>query len=174
MSTQLLTLKQVVIRPTIDTAAYVSGDQIGPAYTEIPDVVYGSGGIAILKNLKIVDYDAEAAPLDVLFWGQQPAVTSVDNAALAITDAEIAIAKLLGYVRIVNADYVAVAGCSIAQYKGIDLVVRANPKVTFVSANPTMNKFNPKGTSIYVTLVSRGTPTYTAATDLQFYLEFQN
>lgn len=147
--------KYVAVVPTIDTAIYASGDRIG-SIMKITDAVDATSDASVLKTLTIVDSASQSSAIDLLFFNDLPTVASADNAALSITDAEM-VAKCIGRIVIAAADYTALAANSVAVRNSIDEMMI------------------PVGGSrdIYCVIQSRGTPTYTAATDLTVKFLFE-
>ena len=140
----------VSVAPVVDTAIYAAGDQLGGLLT-ITDGVSSPGGSAILKSVTVVDKDKEKAVIDVLFFSANPTLVSVDNAALDISDANMA-TYCLGKVSIAAADYTDLNASSVATVRVDDLVLTAAAG----------------STSIYAVMkVLSGTPTFTATGDLQ-------
>lgn len=149
------------VTPTIDTAIYASGDQIGPASTELSQLNVSPNGLVLLSGIKVIDKDKEKAALDVLLFNSQPTNSTADNAALDISDAEM-VAKYVGHISVAAADYKDLAGSSVA------CVILAQPLQLKMLRN-TANKY---GTSLWFTIASRGTPTYTTNSDLTLVFEF--
>jgi hypothetical protein len=148
----------VSVTPTLDTNAYASGDHMGTLHT-IPGYAHGPGLIAVLNSLTIVDLAQQKSALDVFFFDASPTISSSDNAAANIADAQ-STAKCIGHVVVAAADYRDIGSAnSIACVKNIGLTVKANPEATAPN-------------SIYAFVVSRGSPTY-AASDLTFKYAFQ-
>ena len=142
------------ITPVIVPAAYASNDQIG-VLLEIPEAVDADGDTATVLSLVVIDKASQSSKLDILLFSDEPTVASADNAAVNISDAEMA-AKYLGRVGVEAADYVATAGSTDATKSGIGLLVQAA-----------------KGKrSIYALVQSKGTPTYASASDLVIKLGF--
>lgn len=156
MSSQLQG-KVVSFAPTLDTSAYATGDQMGSLMT-ISNVCDLSSGAVRILSLTIVDKAKQSVSFDVLFFSSLPTVTSVDNAALDISDAEMA-AKCIGSVTVQTTDYKALNANSVATVRGVDLILQPGP-----ASAPTGT--NPSQVNLYAILCSRGTPTY-AASDLQ-------
>jgi hypothetical protein len=140
MSPQLLT-----VIPTLDTSAYATGDYI--AKVECAGFFSGLGRAAILQSLVIVDQAKQKAALDILFFNADPTVASAVNAAIDITDAEM-IAKCIGSLSVVTGDYITdLAASSLATQKNLNLLLDASDT----------------SQSLWLVLVSRGSPTYAAS-----------
>jgi hypothetical protein len=155
-------VKQIKVTPTIQTAAYEAADQVGGIQT-LTGAGFEADRFAKLSTLTIIDKDSEGAAMRVLFFSTLPTLTSVDGAALAITDAVMA-ASFLGSVEIVGNDYVAAAGTKAATLANIQLDL-------FSTA---LNTSLQKNGNLYAVVQMVGTPTYTAASDLVFVYSFQD
>lgn len=148
-------LKGKVIQstPTVSTSIYASGDQVG-TLMELQNAVDDSSGTATIVSVSLHDKASQSSILQVLFFNDAPTVTSSDNAALNISDAEMA-AKCIGHVSIVAADYFALSASSMACVRNVQLVVNSVKSAT-----------NTTGKSIWAIIRSGGTPTYASTTDL--------
>jgi hypothetical protein len=140
------------VTPTMDTAAYASGDLLFDS-TSITGATRVVAGGVILQALTLLDKDDQGVAMTLFFCR-----TAVDfgtlNDAPNIDDTEIE--EILGWVPITASDYVDVGGAKIACIRNIGLLMEADggSNALFVAA---MN-----GT---------GTPTYTA-TGLKLRLHF--
>lgn len=138
-----------VITPTVDTNIYASGDLIGAKNTIAINVA--SGFKAKLLEVEVVDQAKQSAALDLMFFKADPSNTTfTDNAALDVADADLL--THCGTINIPAANYAALADNSVATVRDVNLGLEAN------------------GTSLYMAIISRGTPTFAAATDLQITL----
>jgi hypothetical protein len=128
---------------------YSSGDVIG-APVEVPSAVAASGAAAFLRSLVVIDKTNQKSAIDLVFFSEAPSNSvGADNAAYALNDADAA--KLLGRVSVAGADYIS-SGTTNAEatIRNVELMLQAAVKKS----------------SIWVLVVSRGTPTYGAASDL--------
>jgi hypothetical protein len=135
---------------TVDTSAYASGDLISKAGTVLsitsamPADQRGRAGI--IQSIGLVDQAKQSAAIDVVFFNANPtATTFTDNAAFDIDDSDMA--KIIGYA-------------SITSYASFN-----DNSFGFVG-NLAMEFALNGSTTLYAALVSRGAPTYAAATDL--------
>jgi hypothetical protein len=145
-------LKTITVTPTVDTLIYASGDLIGGLLTF--DGVRLIGG-AVIKTITLVDQAKQNAAIDlILFGGNLSGTTLTNNGVLDVADADLL--TYLGHVSIPAANYAPFNDNSAATVKDINLYLL--PAAT--------------GTAIYGLLVSRGTPTYAASTDLQLSVTF--
>lgn len=134
--------------PTISTSpAYTSGDQVGATMTFAAGRSNGRGGR--ITGVKLVDKGAQSAALELHLWigSAAPTVTSSDNGAANITDANWNMDNYLGCV--VLSSYQTFSGNSVSS---------AACAIDFVC--------NSANTSIFGLLVTRGTPTYASTTDI--------
>lgn len=129
--------------PTLDTNAYASGDRMGSLMTLTTGNNAGSG--LSLMSLTVLDTADQKAAFDILFFNAAPTIASADNAAIDISDAEMA--KAIGFVSVTADDYADFGGASVACLKNIGLGMLISQ-----SAN-----------NIFALCVSRGTPTYAAS-----------
>ena len=137
----------IPVVPSVDTAIYASGDLIGGKLT-IPAPDKGK-----IVSVRLVDQAAQSAAIDLTLWASDPAGTTfTDNAALDVADADMA--ALIGVVPIAAADYDVFSDNRVATVSGYGLVYGS------------LAKGQNGGFAMYGALVSRGTPTYVAATDL--------
>jgi hypothetical protein len=142
------TAARVRVTPAIDTAIYASGDLIGGKLTLSNACPLGQSG-GLITDLVLVDQDNEKSAIDVVFWRKNPSNTTfTDQAPFDCHDTDML--ELVGVVSIAAADYVSFADNAVATKESLALA--------FVPED---------GRTLYACLVSRGTPTYTAATDLQ-------
>lgn len=145
--------KLVVVTPVIQAAAYASGDQLGSIF-ELPNAMDDSSGTGAVLSLTVIDKAKQKSALDLLIFSAKPVVSSTDNAALDISDAEMA-DKFVGRVALASADYTDLANCSIASLTQVGLLLKA-----------TKDQNNLGGESLWAILQSKGTPTYTSTSDL--------
>lgn len=142
----------VAVTPTVDTSAYASGDQVGATLT-LNGAAPGDGTGTFLRKLTVVDKAKQKSALTVWLFDEAPTVASADQAAADVSDAEL-VDKALGCVSVAAADYKDLANGSVATV-ALDL------------------PFKPVGSSsLYALIVSGGTPTYAAASDLVLKFHF--
>lgn len=140
--------KVVSVTPTLDTNAYASGDRVG-SVMEFSNAMDDSSGTGTIVSVTILDKAGQGSVLSLLLFNDLPTVASADNAAIDITDAEMA--KCVGVVPIASADYVTTASNSIATVRSINLLVQAAKSAT-----------SSTGKSLFGVLKSGGSPTYAA------------
>lgn len=136
------------VTPTVDTSAYATGDAIDVLQT-IADFLRGADQAGIIEQISIVDASGQDAPLDLIFY-QSTVTGGTDNAAYDPSEADLK--ESAGHVSIVAADYSTFANNSVA-------TVTPNFQLQFEDT-----------TSLRFQIVSRGTPTYAGADDLQIRL----
>lgn len=81
---------------TVDVAIHASGDLLAQA-VEIVDAVKPSG-VSIVQSVTVVDYDDQAANLNLLFFSEAPGSLGALNAAMAVSDGVAE--KCIGYVTV--------------------------------------------------------------------------
>lgn len=136
---------------TTTTTPYSSGDQVGTPI-QVDNMCTNEGGTGTLLSLSIVDATISGAQvdLDVFFFNQNPTVTSADNTAFSMTDANAA-SQYLGHVSFSSADYKVSALQSFISAKAIGLGLASTGT----------------GRDVYAVVVSRGAPTYINGTGLE-------
>lgn len=139
--------KVITVTPTIEAAAYGDADRLGSIMTLANAFAAGKGTVE-LSSITVLDKAKQKAAIDVLFFSELPTVASADNAALSITDAEMA--KYIGRVAIPAAGYEDTGDNSDTTVRNIGLLMQAAAG----------------STSLYAILQSQGTPTYTSTSDL--------
>jgi hypothetical protein len=138
--------------PTLDTAAYASGDVLFST-TQITGVTRAADGRACLMSLTGIDKSKNKPAMTLLFY-QTNVTSAAANAANNLSDSDQA--NLLGYVRILATDWIDYANNSIFCKTAINLLLEA--------ASGT--------SSVYcVGILDAGTPTF-AASDLVLKLGF--
>lgn len=142
------------LNPAVGTSAYATGDFIGAAAAPMkfaqPFGAHEQRGLAgLIEAVTIIDNSAQAPAMDLIFFDTLPSGTTfTDNAALDIADADMN--KIVGVLEIVAGDWVSFADNSIVQKRNLQLpVVMADQRE-----------------ALYAALVSRGSPTFVAATDV--------
>lgn len=150
VATSFVTRTQVT--PVINTAAYTSGDELGDLQ-QITNAVRYTGAAGRLLAITVLDKtQAQRAAIDVLFFDRSITVAGNNN-PFAPSDADMA--NCLGLVAIATGDYnTAWAGTP------------TNSFATKILATPL--PFTCNATTLYALAVVRGTPTYTATSDLVF------
>ena len=144
---------EVSATPTLDTAAYATGDHMGSLMTFTCSGI--SGRPLKLSNILVIDQAKQSLAFDILFFNAAPTITSVDNAAADISDAEM-LAKCVGHVSLVAGDYCILANSSVALKRDIQLWLKPESRTD----------------KLYALLVARGAPTY-AAGSLKVTLQFE-
>lgn len=145
----------IEVTPVISTGAYTSGDQLGDIQTLTGVNFDAAGGMGCLEGVTVVDKAQQKIACDLFFFDESPTVASVDNGAIAISDAEMA-DKCLGHLAIVAGDYKDIASTSsIASLRYLGMALKPF-----------------KDGKIYVVAVTRGTPTYGSTSDLVFKYHF--
>lgn len=133
---------------TVDTAIYASGDVVANP-VEIPLVARLVGQPVHLRSIVLLDKSDQKSILDVVFLNANTTLGTL-NAAVSVSDTNAE--TILGSVQLVAADYVDLVGSAVATK-----IVSAMLPMTPAAASK----------SIWVALISRGTPTYGAASDVK-------
>lgn len=146
-------LESISVTPTVSTSpAYTAGDCVGGKQT-LTGAARTSGGRVILESINVLDLGNQKAALTILFFDSDPAAATItDNAAFVWSTDH---SKLLGKVNIAAADYETIASEAVATVKAIGLLLEASG-----SAN------------LFAVVVTTGTPTYTATTDIRITYGF--
>lgn len=139
--------KIITVTPTLDTNAYAAGDHLGSLMTLTEALGINRHGK--LRSLTILDKAKQKSDLVVHLFQSSPTLTSLDNAALDISDAQMA-THYIGSVSISASAYIDLANCSVVTYGNLELILES--------------LVTDRGT-LYAILESQGAPTY-AASDL--------
>ena len=139
--------------PTLDTAAYAAGDVLA-ATAVISNVMRVNDGRAILFSLTGIDKSKQKPAMTILFY-QTNVTSAAANAANSLSDADQL--NLLGFHRIVAADWIDYANNSICCFKGATA-----PQLLLEAAAGTKDVYA-------VCILDAGTPTF-AVGDLMFKL----
>ena len=120
-------------------------------------VVNDSKGVSKLDSIVVLDAANQKSAIDLVFFNEAPANSiGADNAAYALNDADLS--KVVGRVSVAGADYVSSS--------------TTNAEATLRNIELSMQSIA-GSEALYVAVVSRGTPTYGAATDLIIKLCFE-
>ena len=138
----------ITATPVIQAAAYASGDQLGSLVT-LSNAMDSTKDTGTVMSVTVIDKAEQSSDLSILFFSAEPTIASADNAALSITDAEVA-AKLLGVVSVSASDYVDIGNQHVAQKTSVGLMLQSAAG----------------STSLYCLLLCEGTPTYASTSDL--------
>ena len=141
-------LLATAIAPIVSATNATKDDIYNSSGSPNVNIVIGSEAAlsGIVRNVVVLDEDGEDAAFDIMFF-QSLVTGGTDNVAFAPSDADLQ--ESVGVVVVAAADYKA-AG---------------TPSVATVETNLHMQLEGSK--SLFFQLISRGTPTYTATTDLQ-------
>ena len=142
----------ISVTPTINTAIYATGDAIGGKQT-LTGAARGSGGVACLESVAIIDKGNQKAACDILFFDSDPAAATITNNAAFVFSTDIS--KLVGIVHIATTDWITIDSNAICHIANI-----RKQMLTVGTAN------------LFVAVVGTGTPTYLTAGDLIFKYGF--
>lgn len=141
--------------PTIAvaTTAYAAGNLIGSKLA-LPNCLGKGNYSAWLEGLVVLDRGNQKAAIDLVLFNADPAATTfADNTAFAVNPADAG--KVIGLVSVLAGDYVSIATTlAVATKKDFRMALKNT------TSSPTL----------YAALVCRGTPTYTATTNLTLQL----
>lgn len=131
--------------------AYTAGDAVGAKRT-IANAVR-TPGTGILESVTILDRANQKAAMTLFIFDADPtAATITDNAAFVFSTDDL---KVIAQVSIAASDYVTTNSKALAQKTGLGIALKAA-----------------SGTTLYAALVTTGTPTYAATTDVQLEYGF--
>lgn len=136
--------------PTVDTNIYATGELVGGKLTFTPAVrpVTATG---VIMGVIMMDQSVTASDFDIVLFSSNPSATTfTDQAALDIADADLS--KVIAVIPLVTANRYAFADNGVKYAGSIMIPIKG-----------TVN-------TIYGALVSRGTPTFAAATDVSIQL----
>lgn len=135
-------LDVVDFTPTLDTAAYASGDSLWlPAAVPFATA---NGGKGLLHSLALIDTADQKQPLDIVFFSGPTPSFGAANAVMAIDDTDSLL--YLHHTVISAADYYDMGGASVAIMSNIGVTLKAEAT----------------SQAVYVGAISRGTGTYAA------------
>lgn len=145
--------------PTINTVAYTSGDCLGGLVT-VPNAARYDGAGGVINSITVLDKtQAQRAAFDIMLFNTS--VTSAgNNNPVAFSDADMLACQ--GIISVLTTDY-------NTAFPGVPLnsvAFKPDTKTNTLPHNMAIPYRCVGGTSLYVQLVVRGTPTYTSATDL--------
>ena len=127
---------------TLDTAVYASGDVLTDT-TTVGVVLRSSGGTGVIHSVTLLDENHQGQALDIVFFRTNVSL-GTKNAAVSISDTNSR--EILGVVSIEAADYVDLVNSYVATKTNLGIGVKGDST-----------------DQIYVSMISRGTGTYTAA-----------
>ena len=133
----------ITVTPVLAAATYTSGNVLFPAVA-LANAVRANGASAILQSVTVTDLDDTGSPMDLFITPLNQSLGWA-NSAPSITDANVAGMQYVG--SIAAADYIDVGASRIASLKGIGLMVEAAAG----------------SRALYLTAITRGTPTHTAS-----------
>lgn len=137
------------LNPTVDTAAYSTGDLLFAA-TKIANATQNTQGLAYLQTLLVLDAANQKSQLDLLIFNQDPGSLGTLNNAIDLSTAQLAM--LIGIISVASSDYVTLKATANA-------VASKNPQLMLPALKGSRD--------FWIAGVSRGSPDYVAATDLR-------
>ncbi len=125
--------------------AYQAGDAVGGKRTLANALT--AVGTGILESVAILDRANQKAAMTLFIFDEDPtAATITDNSAFVFSTDDL---KVIAQISIAAGDYVTTNSKAVAQKTGLGTTLKAS------------------GTSLYAALVTTGTPTFAATTDVQ-------
>jgi hypothetical protein len=137
---------------TTSDPAYSSGDQIATVL-EIENAFVDGVGLK-LESVSLIDKGDQKAPIDILFFDDEPIVSSADNSPVDISSTQLE--KCIGILSLQSSDYKTIKASTnaIATKSNINLILKNKRAL-------------PNGAStLWVLLISRGSPDWTAGENL--------
>lgn len=129
---------------TLSTPAEAVDDNDVLADTqEIVNVFMRPHALGLLKSIEVIDQDDQANEMDIVFLDSNVSLGTEDS-AVSITDANAA--HIIGIINVPAANYIDLIGSQVAFVKNIDLLLKGGAS-----------------TSLFVGVITRGTPTHTAS-----------
>lgn len=146
----------VTAAPTVTaSSAYASGNAVGSLQTlssALRQQTVGGLGTAILQRVQVNFKSAQTAQTDIILFSASPSSTTVtDKSAIAIATADFD--KVIGVIH--------VSDCTA---QGTPSSCQAN--------NLAIPVYNASGSALYAVAVTRGTPTFTATSDVSITYTF--
>lgn len=139
--------------PTADTSAYATGETIGGKLT-FSNAIRDTRGTGYIISAALQDQAAQAVDLELVIFNQNPSATTfTDQAALDIADADIP--KIAAPILFGSSARFAYADNGFKYLGSLTLPVEATDSSGLPSS------------TLYGVIVSRGTPTFAASTDLK-------
>ena len=146
--------KVISVTPTVDTAAYASGDLLVDT-ASIAAAFLEAGGSAILDSIDVIDLGSQSAAFTIIISNTTTSFGTI-NAAPNISDANVGLVHL-GQVSVAAGDYITVSGTTVASYTALGIPVQVA-----------------SGTTLYFAVINgTGAPDYVTAGDLIFKFGFR-
>lgn len=127
---------------TTDTAIYATGDVLTDTVA-LTSILAGFGGAGILQSITVLDKDLQSQGLDIVILRTNVSL-GTKNAAVSISDTNAE--EILGIVRVSSGDFLSLTNSSVATKNSLGIGVKGDGSDT-----------------IYLSMISRGTGTYTAS-----------
>jgi hypothetical protein len=135
----------ITLTPTLETSPYAASDRMGGVLT-LANAMDADGDTGAILSIAVYDKAAQGAAFDILFFNTAPTLVSADNAALEISDADMA-AYFLGRISVAASDYTTTVAGKDATLSGLGLLVKAAAG----------------SDNLYAVLQCQGAPTYAAS-----------
>lgn len=141
--------------PTVDTGAYATGDLIGGKLT-FTGALRNTTNAGYITSVLITDLAAQSADLELVLFSTNPTGTTfTDQAAFDVADADVT--KIVAVIALGSTSRFNFNDNGVKYLGSLAIPLGVTPA-------------NTAGTIIYGALVSRGTPTFAASTDVSVVL----
>jgi hypothetical protein len=132
----------------VTAAAYTAGNAVGAKRT-LTSAVRVNGGTGILQSVTLLDRANQKAAMTLFIFDANPAAATItDKAAFVFSTDDL---KVIAQINISASDYVTTNSKALVTYGGLGIPLK-NAEAS---------------TSLYAALVTTGTPTFAATTDVQ-------
>lgn len=146
-------LVQIQVTPTVTaSSAYTSGNALGGLLTLTK---MGNFGASMLRGIVVTDKANQKSAMDILFFGQTFTATT-DKNAVAISAGDLV--NSMGHVNVATGDWITVGAATAVATKSSLWI-----PMTVLGGDNTL----------YAQLVTRGTPTYAATSDISVRFTFE-
>lgn len=154
MTIQKFSREITVIPVLTGSGAYSSGQAVGVAM-ELKDAVESTGGLATLISAVVQDSANQKAALTGILFNAQPTTAYADQTTVAPSAADL---KLICAIFTVTASYAAFSASAVGYANNIQAKIRQTA--------PSVQQPNTSSKSLWLLMMTTGTPTYTAANSL--------
>ena len=154
------------VTPTVVAGATDAND-VAIATTAIPNAVKELGGSSKLVGLNIIDYDVESHDMDIVFMQAEKQLGSI-NGAVDISDANLALAKLLG---VISLDWSASTTDLVTSHV---FTAEQSGATANIIQLPMLLQAEPNSTDVYFSIVVREAVAWAGTGNLEliFHIEY--
>lgn len=158
MSTVQKFSKVIIKSPLIQTGAYTAGQVVG-GLLELPQSVESYSGVTEIINIGVADAANQKSALSFYFFSSKPTGTYTDGAAWNPSQADLN--KIGALISVPTANYQSGSGQAFGDIGNV------RKKVQATAATDQLSPAS-KSKSLWMVVVTTGTPTYGASGALQF------